>query len=751
MDQLVPAQDVASTQAGKMIRACEGCNRKKNRCDRRKPMCGLCQRTGALCVYPLKRKQPTPKVRKAERLPSSVSKRLTVHDLLSLLSPELRHKLLPTSEIDVLSLSNGIDQTATVSPSTARLHECTSRSGLIATPAPDLDPEAAGYQAHSVPRGTPNADLDTCTQELYLPEMDLSSLAQTSTTPKPSDQHFTNAGFPDVEKLPSASDQVKLVDVYFSHVQAWLPLLHRPRFYARYIAPSLAQGQSLQLDTLPLEEQLLFMGIFALAARYVDTAPFVHTPPPQRGERFFVDAHRVYEKLRQSGTPPSIILLQGSILLAFYCFTSGPTGLTWGLVSRCVELSYELDLNSIDDDPDDASDSSPEEWITKEGFRRVWWLVWELDTFNSTTSRRPCMINKRRVTVHLPCSDEAWYAGTPISSAKLIPEAKDAWKSLENCANQDERAWYLVVKYLSSIAHDLAQLPAGVLLEQKQELGLSLCCLRLALPPIFHLRSKPFSFDNTNFARGNWITALHLILAGTKLTMSTIIEEGSPGNSEEVASSSASASKARLDDITLIVSNWPPDFIAVAHPFIACTMMPVYSPSNSTTATNPSSLPRDLSRLVLAHYARVWKLGSVLENVRDMLQRPEKLSENEVELARRFAAVFPRKTTKRTYKEHRPVCSSKISNGSSSSCEPSPESIIQRHNVLPEIDQQSSDSNPEDTSETIQNPPSMRPADGEDFNVFTLDSSIAERDWQAELDYFSAPLDPFVSDPITLL
>ncbi|OQU98705.1 Fungal specific transcription factor domain-containing protein [Cladophialophora immunda] len=753
MDQAEPTQGVGLTHVGKMIRACESCNRKKNKCDRRKPMCGLCERTGAPCVYPLKRKQQTPRVRNAQRRSLGLSKRLNVHDLLSLLDPELRQQLLPPHRLldtDASSCSPGVNRTATLSPSTTLQPEFPPISGFAAAPAPDSESDAAGYQLHPVSGDTSDVELDGCTQRLYLPWMDLSPAAQESTTPEPRNQNFQNTSSPGIEKLPlSSDDQAKLVELYFSHVQAWLPLLHRPRFYACYITPFQAQGQPLQLDTLPLEEQLLFMGIFALAARYMDTAHLIHVPPPERGDRFFIEAQRIHEMLRQSEAPPSILLLQGSILLAFYCFTSGPMALTWGLVSRCVDLSYALDLNSIDDDPDDAPESSPEEWITKEEFRRVWWLVWELDTFNSTTSRRPCMINKRRVTVHLPCSDEAWYAGTPVRSARLIPEPKEAWKSLENCANQDERAWYLVTKYLSSIAHDLAQLPAGVLSEQKQELAQSLCCLRLTLPPIFHLRTNPFAFDNANFARGNCIIATHLILAGTKLTMSTIVEERFFDHDKEVASSSASASKARLSDITWIVSNWPPDFIAMAHPFIACTMMPVYSSSNSATMTASSSLPHDLSRLVLTNYGRVWKLGSTLQSVGDLRERSDPLSENEVELARRFAAIFPRKTTKRTYKEYRPVWSPKNASASMSSAELSPSGVVQRLDVQPEVYQQGSDSKLQETSVGRQNLSPMC-TDGADLDMFALDSSIPERDWPTEVDFLGAPFDAFLNDPVIL-
>jgi hypothetical protein len=582
-----------------------------------------------------------------------------------------------------------------------------------------------------------NVELGANMPQLHQPQMDLSPAVHQCDTAKPMSQPLPDHISPAFNGFPSPDDQIKLVELYFSHVQVWLPLLHRPRFYAHYLPPSQAQAQLVPLCSLPLEEQFLLMGVFALAARHMDPGPDVHSSPPERGDTFFIEAQRCYETLGQSQAPPSIILLQGCILLAFYCFTSGPMTLTWGPVSRCVDLAYELDLNSIDDDSDDLSELDPEEWTTREEFRRAWWLVWELDTFNAVTSRRPCKINKKRVTTHLPCSDEMWYAGTPVASAKLVPEPKDAWKSLENCANQDERAWYLVVNYTSSIAHDMAQLTGGVLPEQKRELELSLSCLRLALPPIFHLRSNPFAFDKTNFARGNWIVAVHLILAGTKLTISTVVEEGSPCHNEQAASSSASASKARFDDITWIVGNWPPDFIAVAHPFIACTMMPVYVPSSSTSQTNPASLTHDLARLVLGHYSRVWRIGSTLQMVGNMRERAEHLSEDEFVLARRFAVAFPRKITKRTYKEHRGICSPKNSTGPLSSTELPPPNVARRQNLQQESDGRRENLQRLDTGIT-------------ELDLFGLSSSVSDREWQIELDFPSPPLDALLGDPVGL-
>ena len=39
-------------------RACEECKRKKTRCDMKRPICSLCGRVGADCVYPTRRRQP---------------------------------------------------------------------------------------------------------------------------------------------------------------------------------------------------------------------------------------------------------------------------------------------------------------------------------------------------------------------------------------------------------------------------------------------------------------------------------------------------------------------------------------------------------------------------------------------------------------------------------------------------------------------------------------------------------------------
>ncbi|GME41737.1 hypothetical protein Z518_10176 [Neofusicoccum parvum] len=205
-----------------------------------------------------------------------------------------------------------------------------------------------------------------------------------------------------------------LIDLFFERIQPWLPLLHRPRFQ-KYYSEKLRDGTDC-LDDLPIDEALLLSSLFALAARFSSLGSLANVPAARRGDRYAALSKKLYSDCRTCGLG-TLAYLQGCILLAFYSYCSGLSQQGWILVGVCVRVAYDLGLSDLDG-PDSQMPSRS--WVQQEELRRAWWLVWELDTFGSSVKQRPYAVDRRRITVLLPVSDEAWFSETETPSSRLI-------------------------------------------------------------------------------------------------------------------------------------------------------------------------------------------------------------------------------------------------------------------------------------------------------------------------------------------
>ena len=399
-----------------------------------------------------------------------------------------------------------------------------------------------------------------------------------------------------------------LIHLYFDKVQAWLPMLHRPRFYARYMhGPG---GGLATLEGYSLEEVLIFYGIFSLAARYSSSSYFGSAQARNRGAPFAETARELYAKARALLEPSSLPYLQGCILLAFSFYSNGPCPRGWLLTGICVRMAYELELNSLDEEQSNLLDA--EEWSRTEEMRRAWWLVWELDAFGSSVSKRPYAIDGRKMTVQLPVSDEAWFSNTPVQSAVLRTRPALVWKSLTDCPNQSERAYFLIANYIMALVYDMTSGSEGAHEKERQELANAIACFDLSLPQTFHLETNSVFFDAGSFAGRNWIICTRLMLIAARSGLASF--DARVIGKQQYAPTNASViySAQRERELSRVVYHWSPEYIAVSHPFIACMMLLPPPPPNKMLLEPESQVTRDMLTLVLSKYAAYWGLGAVL-------------------------------------------------------------------------------------------------------------------------------------------
>jgi hypothetical protein len=259
--------------------------------------------------------------------------------------------------------------------------------------------------------------------------------------------------------------------------------------------------------------------MMALSARFSTLSYFDGINLKERGINFARKAQTIYYDTAQ-GTErhmPSLVWLQGCILLAFYNQSCRPALGCDLMIATCTRSAYSLGLHRIDEEEHSPENSSrlpsDAEWILKEEQRRAWWSIWELDAFDSIASRRPFSINQTRMCVSLPVSDEAWFAGTPIKSPILDPNILQCWKALRESPNQDERAWFLVSNYITAHALELFQ-HGHVPKSNISDIETVISCFSLLLHEKFRESFNQLIYSEATYVKCNWLLLTRLMVQG---------------------------------------------------------------------------------------------------------------------------------------------------------------------------------------------------------------------------------------------
>ncbi|KAF9890430.1 hypothetical protein FE257_005835 [Aspergillus nanangensis] len=434
------------------------------------------------------------------------------------------------------------------------------------------------------------------------------------------------------EVSPSLSKQ--LVDLFFSKIQPWLPLLHRRNFYQAFV--NVENDQLYSLADMEAEACLLLQCMFALAARYCSVDEWALIHPTDRAEPFIAKAMAAYEYLRRGIDRPSVQYLQGCTLLAFCLCTTDMNHQGWILTGVCVRLAYDLNLHRIDVAHHGESDSTYD-WAHKEGLRRLWWLIWELDRFGSILSQRPYGLDGGTAKVLLPVSDANWFANKPVESAMLDPRPQKAWQSLQGSANQNAWAWFIVCNHVVSLTY-------GSMDRDRDEdsdncdFEILLACFNLALPQQFDLHDYPLVVNEENRPQYNWVVCTRLLLLSCRALCDMSY---SPTPEARVT-----RLQSRVSELLQIMNSWPTEYIGLCQPFIACTLIgprSIFVDPRWASARNSSFIQaRDITKLGLLRFSRYWKLGKVLLNLGSLIQEtPERGEKGLQEYRQRFAALLP--------------------------------------------------------------------------------------------------------------
>lgn len=302
------------------------------------------------------------------------------------------------------------------------------------------------------------------------------------------------------------------IDLFFERIHTFLPIFHKPSFYSHYVQ----KDDDGRYRNLTKADALVIYGMIALAARFSPSSWFQEIPVKDRGKQFAALAQDMCDGTVRSGPfTASLLWVQGIILYAYYIQTEKPGPGCDLAICALVRWAYELALHRTDEiDPTMHSTASEQEksqqWLSREERRRAWWAIWELDTYDSITSRRPFLISRDHFQVHLPSSDEAWFAGTPVASGPLHPQPMTCWKVLRDMENQCERAWFLVSNHIATHTLQLCQ-QRNVEQKRLANTQTALSCFALLFHEALSNPTRP-QYHDTPRPNRTWIILTQLMI-----------------------------------------------------------------------------------------------------------------------------------------------------------------------------------------------------------------------------------------------
>lgn len=297
-----------------------------------------------------------------------------------------------------------------------------------------------------------------------------------------------------------------------------LPILRRNQVYEMYLDYSGRFNSSVDFS---YESTFLLYGMMALSARFSTLSCLTTVKFEERGTAFARKAQKMLED--RASAPGSLgqqqkttlKWLQGCLLLAYHSQGDNPQWMGDPLVYECQRLAAELELHRIDEDSPSLGhlqQESPKQWAEMEERRRAWWAVWDMSTFNAVASGQVFSVDKD-YRVFLPASDEAWFEEKPVSSAVLNLDVRFCWKSLKDCANQDEWASFIVSNYIMVRTCELGR-QRNVDIATIEEIDTVVACWMFLFQEHVPADLSELVFDDQNYVKSNW-TILSLLMIHT--------------------------------------------------------------------------------------------------------------------------------------------------------------------------------------------------------------------------------------------
>ncbi|KAI0652011.1 fungal-specific transcription factor domain-containing protein [Trametes meyenii] len=228
--------------------------------------------------------------------------------------------------------------------------------------------------------------------------------------------------------LPSQDRQHHLLQLYFTYVHPFFPIIHKQDFLYHYHAFSSesapqAVGKSTQLSRHPMQRpcKLLLLCMFAIAARYSDR-PEDHPGQEEghasrAGQQFAEDAHKLLDRKYQTSRPSTC---QALLLLAIREFGMSAMDEGWLYSGMALRMAIDLGMNRNADNWTTDGTTPVFTDAEKQIRKHIWWSCCICDKLSAVWLGRPITFRANDYStpvpdINEPDEEEPWQPYPPES------------------------------------------------------------------------------------------------------------------------------------------------------------------------------------------------------------------------------------------------------------------------------------------------------------------------------------------------
>lgn len=414
-----------------VLDSCEACKQRKVKCDRVQPACGWCSRNDHPCEYK-ERKKPGLRAGYGRELEGRLDRlEALLSEQSALLNDQGRQLAAHLAESCTIAAPSAVNPAAHGSSLQGLTPEAQTRGSYETQAAVNLSMGETHFQQQqiidpklhqSTPRhgslqyhsGHQSMDQQMAQQGHYTPSTQSHALASPhSTAGYPGTQVFNEHS----ALLPPYDLLYALVDLYFKHVNIWLPLLDRKTTLDTLFGAS----------SLDDADRVLLHAIVATTLRFSqdprltpESRQHYHDTSKQRVQLFGLENSNVRA-------------LQALVILALDVTgtTNGPPA--WNLlalISRSmVQLGLAVESSSTLASPMYPSIATlrasvlpePKSWVEDEERRRLFWAVYLLDRYATIATAFEFALDEKEVDRRLPCRDDLFAANKTVETRWFRP------------------------------------------------------------------------------------------------------------------------------------------------------------------------------------------------------------------------------------------------------------------------------------------------------------------------------------------
>ncbi|KAJ9612995.1 hypothetical protein H2200_002936 [Cladophialophora chaetospira] len=396
---------------------CEACKQRKVKCDRQTPACGWCSRNDHPCEYK-ERKKPGLRAGYGRELEGRLDR---LETLLDQQGRQLAAHLAESCAISGVPTTTG-NRAAMhgVVPEPSRPRGSYDAHSMNAPGEfqqqiidPSLRPVASRHASLQYQPSAPDQHIPQQTHYTPSAHSHAALTSPHSTTGYPGTQMYNEIS----TMLPPYDLLYSLVDLYFKHINIWLPLLDRKTTLDTLFGAS----------TLDEADRVLLHAIVATTLRFSQDPRL--TP---EGRQHYHDTSK--QRVQLFGLENSNVrALQALVILALDVTgtTNGPPA--WNLlalISRSmVQLGLAVESGSALATPMYPSIATlrasilpePKSWIEDEERRRLFWAVYLLDRYATTATAFEFALDEKEVDRRLPCRDDLFAANKSVETRWFRP------------------------------------------------------------------------------------------------------------------------------------------------------------------------------------------------------------------------------------------------------------------------------------------------------------------------------------------